>query len=84
MVVIHSVLLLEGRVKFYFMQTCKQNFVPFIIYRGHLLFWIEITPLPSFVSFCDPYSEGVCATLADDFCKIAILDVLECSGPVYP
>lgn len=49
-----------------------------------LLFWIGITPLPSFVSFCDPSSDRACAALIDDFCKIAVQDVMESSGPVYP
>lgn len=40
--------------------------------------------LPSFVSFCDPYSDRVCATVTDDFYKIALLDVMESSVPVYP
>lgn len=64
--------------------SLQTKFCPVQYFLWPLLFWTGITPLPSFASFYNPYSDRACVASIGDFYKIAVQDVMESSGPVYP
>lgn len=83
---IHSGLLLEGRVKFKFTYTKLQTKLSSSIFSlASIIILVrnDCLPLPV-VSLPDPYSVRAYASLIDDFYKIAVQDVVESSGSVNP